>query len=66
MTETVFSGRDNPCHGCKKRYTACSDHCVDEEFLKWKAQQETIRKNKQKYYQVWGYTSDEILKNRRR
>lgn len=28
--------RMSPCHGCKDRYPACSDHCTKPEYLDWK------------------------------
>lgn len=49
MTETIFSGRENPCKGCPDRYPACSDHCQKPAFLKWKAEQKKIRENRRNY-----------------
>lgn len=49
MTETLRSNRPNPCQGCSDRYRACRDHCKKPEYLKWKAEQETIRKNRRNY-----------------
>lgn len=49
MTGTITSERYNPCKGCPDRYRACSDHCKKPEYLKWKAEQETIRKNRKNY-----------------
>ena len=41
-------GRETPCHGCPDRYTACSDHCQKEAFLKWRQELATIRANREK------------------
>ena len=49
MTETLGNKRKAPCQGCPDRYPGCSDHCQKESFLKWKAEQETIRKNREAY-----------------
>lgn len=65
MIETVLRGRDNPCKGCPDRYSACSDHCKKLAFLKWKAEQEKIRKARQKQRDLDTYVSGEIRKNRR-
>lgn len=56
MSDTLRSQRTNPCNGCPDRYTACSDHCKKPAFLKWKQEQETIRKNKKAYYSsIWNH-----------
>ena len=46
MITTVCGGRQHPCKGCTARYPACSDHCTKPEYLAYKAEQETIRKNR--------------------
>lgn len=51
-------GRPNPCHGCPDRYTACSDTCTKESFLKWKHEQDVIRENRRKSQELAGYISD--------
>lgn len=66
MTETIRSGRYNPCRGCPDRYTACSDHCKKPEYIAWKEEQAKIRKARQKESHINGYTAREILKNRRK
>ena len=43
------NGRYNPCKDCPDRYIACSYHCRNPAFLAWKAEQETIRKNREQY-----------------
>lgn len=54
MSDTLRSQRPNPCNGCPDRYTACSDCCKKPAFLKWKQEQETIRKNEKAYYSsIW-------------
>lgn len=65
MNETIFSSRKgNPCKGCPDRYPACSGHCKKPEYLKWKAEQDLIRKNRKAYKDAWAYPAREILKNR--
>ena len=54
-----------PCKGCPERYTACSDHCQLPEFLAWKENMETIRRNRSKGITLDGYQVDQIRKNRR-
>ena len=57
--------RENPCHHCQDRYPACSGHCQKEDFLNWReaerARKEAMRREKE----LWGYTADQIRKNRR-
>lgn len=65
MTETVRSQRNIPCKGCPDRYPDCSDHCKKPEYLAFKAEQAKIREAKQKESMLWGYTANEIRKNRR-
>ena len=65
MRNPVSGGRYNPCKGCQDRQTACSDHCKKEEFLKWKAEQETIHQNRKSYNEIRGYVTREANKNRR-
>lgn len=56
MTETIRSGRHNPCKGCPDRYTACSDHCKKPEYLAWKEEQARIREARRKYKPgAWQY-----------
>ena len=66
MSETVRSSQDNPCHHCPDRYTACADKCTKPERLKWKAKQEKIRNARRQNSALWGYTADQIRKNRRK
>ena len=49
MTDTIRSQRPQPCNGCPDRYRACSDYCTKEEYLKWKQEQELIKKNRKAY-----------------
>lgn len=57
--------KSSPCRYCQDRYPACSDHCKKPEFLAWKAEQETIRENRRKYYSpIWKH--DEPLKGPKR
>ena len=49
MTDTIRETRYNPCKGCPDRYPACSAHCKKDAYLKWKAEQETIRRNRKAY-----------------
>ena len=49
MTETLSSDRYNPCKGCPDRYPACSAHCKKPEYLAWKEEQATIKRNRDKY-----------------
>lgn len=65
MGNPLYSERPNPCHGCPDRVPACSDHCRKPDFLKWKAEQETIRQNRRKYAEATDYSIQQILKNRR-
>ena len=63
--ELLRSGRENPCHGCPDRYTACSDHCQKPEFLKWKAEQERIRENRNARSSLNAYVFRQSERNRR-
>ena len=65
MRTTMRNGRFNPCKDCPDRYTACSDHCHKPEFLTWKAEQETIRKNKAAYNGMNNYVFRQSERNRR-
>lgn len=38
-----------PCKGCPGRYPGCSAHCDKPGYLAWRAEMETIRKNKKNY-----------------
>lgn len=54
MADISRSSRHNPCMGCQDRYPACSDHCKKPEFKAYKAEQEKIKKNRQKYWSpIW-------------
>ena len=64
--DTIRSQRNIPCKGCPDRYPACSDHCKKPEYIAWKAEQNRIREAKQREAHIWGYTANEIRKNRRR
>ena len=71
MITTVRADRNNPCKGCPDRYPACSDHCTKDAFLKWKAEQDLIRKNRKAYnegcwYREEPYEKRAPLKPRRR
>lgn len=66
MGDPFWGQRPNPCKGCPDRYTACSDHCRKEAFLKWKAEQDTIRENRRKFNETTGYTVDAIRKSRKK
>lgn len=66
MRGPALDSRETPCHHCQDRYTACSDHCQKPEFLKWKAEKETIMKNKYARNAIDNYTSEMVRKNRRR
>ena len=63
--DPMRSGRYNPCNGCPDRYTACSDHCTKPEFLAYKAEQETIRKNRAAYSGMNDYVFRQSERNRR-
>lgn len=65
MTETIRSSRNMPCKDCPDRYPACSDHCKKPEFIAWKEEQARIREAKRRESEIWGYTANEIRKNRR-
>lgn len=65
MGEPLAGRRGNPCKGCPDRYIACSDHCKKPEFLKWRAEQETIRRNKAMYNQVTAYTVAAIERSKK-
>ena len=58
-------GMDTPCHGCPDRYTACSDHCQKEAFLKWRQELATIRANREKRRINDGYIVDAIRHSRK-
>ena len=44
-----MGNKNAPCKGCQDRYPGCADHCRKEDFLAWRAEQETIRENRRKY-----------------
>ncbi len=49
MTGTIISERYNPCKECPYRYPGCWGSCKKPAYLEWKAEQETIRKNRKNY-----------------
>ena len=49
MIESIRNKSDNPCKGCLDRYPGCSDNCKKPALLSWRAEQERIKKNRQKY-----------------
>ena len=57
--------KDNPCYHCPDRYTACSDHCRKDAFLKWKQAQKARKEAERREKDVWAYTAAQIQKNRR-
>jgi endogenous inhibitor of DNA gyrase (YacG/DUF329 family) len=63
MTDTIRGTRYNPCKGCPDRYPACSAYCQKEEYLKWKAEQETIRRNR-KAYNEGAWFREEVYEKR--
>ena len=65
MRGPALDSRETPCHNCKDRYTACSDHCQKPEFLKWKSERETIMKNKYARNAIDSYTAEMVRRNRR-
>lgn len=66
MAESFWRNRPNPCKDCPDKVSACSDKCRKDAFLKWKAEQATIRENRRKYNETTGYTVKQIQKNRRK
>lgn len=61
-----IGGRNRPpCKDCPDRHTACSDHCVKEKFLAWKAEKEKIDKAMKTVHEMDRYMADQIRKNRR-
>lgn len=64
-SDLLRSGRYNPCQGCPDRYTACSDHCTKPDFQDWKAEQDTIRRNKAAYNCMNDYVFRQSERNRR-
>jgi hypothetical protein len=65
MIMTIGSTRHNPCKGCPDRYPACSAHCEKPEYKAYRAEQETIKRNRQAYNDSWAYTTEAVMKNRR-
>lgn len=65
MTEQKRDIQNKPCYGCPDRYLACSDHCKKPEFIVWKEERDRIREAKRRESEIWGYTANEIRKNRR-
>lgn len=64
-SDLLKSGRKNPCQGCPDRYCACSDHCRKLAFLDWKAEQETIRRNRKAYNGMNNHVFRQSERNRR-
>lgn len=64
-----MSQTNNPCENCTQecpdRYTACSDHCTKPDFQDWKAEQDTIRRNKAAYNCMNDYVFRQSERNRR-
>ena len=58
--------KGNPCKDCPDRRTACSDKCQKPKYLKWRTEQELIRKNRQKYNATIDYVQRQIVRNRRK
>ena len=65
MIMTVGNSRPNPCNGCLDRYPACSAHCEKEAYKAYRAELETIKRNRQAYNDSWAYTTAAVMKNRR-
>lgn len=65
MSEIRLCRSNCPCKDCPDRKPPCSDHCTKPEFLAWKAEKETIRKNKDAYNGMTHYTVNKILDSRR-
>ena len=65
MITTAYGGRQHPCKGCTARYPACSDHCTKPEYLAYKAEQETIRKNRAADSGMNDYVFRQSERNRR-
>ena len=65
MSDTARNQQDKPCKGCPDRYPGCSDHCRKPEYLADKAKKAKIREAKRRESEIWGYTANEIRKNRR-
>lgn len=59
------NGRYNPCYGCPDHQQPCSAHCTKPEYLAWKAEQETIRRNRGAYNDLNDYVHRQSEKNRR-
>lgn len=55
----------NPCMSCPDNHQPCSDHCTKPEYLAYKAEQETIRKNKAAYNGMNNYVFRQSERNRR-
>ena len=55
----------NPCMNCPDHMQPCSDHCTKPEYLAYKAEQETIRKNKAAYNSMNNYVFRQSERNRR-
>lgn len=56
MSELRISGRNAPCRGCSDRHRACSDHCQKPEYMAYREELETIKRNRRKYIcPVWKY-----------
>ena len=59
-----MGGVRNPCKDCDRRYPGCHDHFPD--LAEWVAEHERVREKERKYRELWGYTANEIRKNRRK
>lgn len=57
--------KEKPCLNCPDRTPGCSDHCKKPDFLNFRAKQAKIREAQQREKAIWGYTANEIRKNRR-
>ena len=55
----------NPCMSCPDRHQSCSDHCQKPEYLAYKAEQETIRRNRTAYNSMNDYVFHQSERNRR-
>lgn len=62
--ESLRNNRPAPCKGCQNREPGCSGNCQRPEYLGWRAELETVRKNRRRYYDMWSYSVGEMLKNR--
>ena len=61
-----MGNKNEPCHNCPDRYTACYDHCQKPDFLAWQENRKKIHAAKCEYYRTTDYTVDQILKNKKK